>query len=43
MDNVVLLPHLGTSVLKVREEMGMMALDNLSAFFATGKPPNQVV
>ncbi len=42
MDNVVLLPHLGTSVLAVREDMGMMTLDNLSAFFADGNPPNRV-
>ena len=42
MPNVVLLPHLGTSVLEVREDMGMMALDNLTAFFE-GKPlPNPV-
>ncbi|MCY4543261.1 MAG: D-glycerate dehydrogenase [Rhodobacteraceae bacterium] len=42
MENVVLLPHLGTSVLEVREDMGMMALDNLTAFFAGETPPNLV-
>ena len=42
MDNVVLLPHLGTSVLTVREGMGQMALDNLSAYFAGKEPPNLV-
>ena len=42
LDNVVLLPHLGTAVLEVREGMGEMALDNLSAFFAGGTPPNPV-
>lgn len=31
MDNVVLLPHLGTAALDVREEMGLMAVDNAIA------------
>lgn len=42
LKNVVLLPHLGTSVLKIREAMGMMALDNLNAFFSGELPPNRV-
>lgn len=42
LDNVVLLPHLGTAVLEVREGMGEMALDNLSEFFAGRSPPNPV-
>lgn len=42
MENVTLLPHLGTAALEVREAMGLMALDNLQAF-AEGRPlPNQV-
>jgi lactate dehydrogenase-like 2-hydroxyacid dehydrogenase len=42
MQNVTLLPHLGTSAQEVREGMGMMAVDNLIAFF-DGKPvPNPV-
>ena len=42
MENVTLLPHLGTAALEVREAMGLMALDNLRAF-AEGRPlPNQV-
>jgi hydroxypyruvate reductase len=42
MENVTLLPHLGTAALEVRESMGMMAVDNLVAF-AKGRPlPNQV-
>ncbi|MEW9921577.1 2-hydroxyacid dehydrogenase [Marimonas sp. MJW-29] len=42
MENVTLLPHLGTSALEVREQMGLMAVDNLIAFF-DGKPvPNPV-
>lgn len=32
MENVTLLPHLGTAALEVREDMGRMALDNLIAF-----------
>lgn len=42
MENVTLLPHLGTAVLSVREAMGMMALDNLTAFFGGRTPPNAV-
>ena len=42
MENVTMLPHLGTAALEVREDMGMMSVDNLNAFFA-GKPlPNAV-
>ncbi|MBT0958178.1 D-glycerate dehydrogenase [Alphaproteobacteria bacterium KMM 3653] len=42
LENVVLLPHLGTAALEVREAMGMMALDNLRAFAAGEVPPNAV-
>lgn len=42
MENVTLLPHLGTATLEVRTAMGMMAVDNLMAF-AEGRPlPNSV-
>nr|WP_281496085.1 D-glycerate dehydrogenase [Marivita sp. S6314] len=42
MENVTLLPHLGTAALEVREDMGRMAVDNLVAF-AQGDPvPNPV-
>lgn len=42
MQNVTLLPHLGTAVEQVRRDMGMMALDNLIAF-QEGRPlPNPV-
>lgn len=42
MENVTLLPHLGTACLEVREAMGMMAVDNLIAF-AEGRPlPNLI-
>ena len=42
LDNVVLLPHLGTSALEVRVDMGRMAVANLKAFFAGESPPNRV-
>ncbi|PTE21330.1 D-glycerate dehydrogenase [Cereibacter changlensis JA139] len=42
MQNVTLLPHLGTAALDVREAMGMMALDNLTAFFDGRDPPHPV-
>ncbi|OZB17259.1 MAG: D-glycerate dehydrogenase [Rhodobacterales bacterium 34-62-10] len=42
LDNVTLLPHLGTSTLEVREAMGRMVLDNLAAHFAGEPPPNLV-
>ncbi|WP_281859623.1 2-hydroxyacid dehydrogenase [Litoreibacter halocynthiae] len=42
MENVVLLPHLGTNTLEVRTGMGMMALDNLLAFAADKDLPNPV-
>lgn len=42
LDNVTLLPHLGTATEEVRSAMGHMALDNVAAFLA-GKPlPNPV-
>lgn len=37
MENVVLTPHLGSSTLETRTDMGQLALDNLAAWFA-GKP-----
>jgi gluconate 2-dehydrogenase len=42
MENVTLLPHLGTAALEVREAMGMMAVANLIAFFDGKDPPNRV-
>ncbi len=42
LENVTLLPHLGTAALEVREAMGLMAVANLAAF-AAGQPlPNAV-
>jgi len=37
MENVVLLPHLGSASTETRIAMGMRALENLRLFFA-GKP-----
>lgn len=42
MENVSLLPHLGTACLEVRENMGMMAVDNLIAWAEGRVPPNLV-
>ena len=42
LDNVVLLPHLGTAALEVRVDMGLMAVENVTAFFAGKAPPNTV-
>lgn len=43
LENVFLLPHLGSATIETRNAMGFKALDNLDAFFA-GKPlPDRVV
>ncbi|HYS59272.1 MAG TPA: D-glycerate dehydrogenase [Gemmatimonadales bacterium] len=42
MENVVLLPHLGSATHETRIAMGLRALDNLKAFFA-GAPPRDRV
>ncbi|REC58678.1 D-glycerate dehydrogenase [Rhodosalinus sediminis] len=42
MEQVTLLPHLGTAALEVREAMGHMAVENLAAFFAGRAVPNTV-
>jgi len=42
MENVVLLPHLGSASMETRVAMGMRVLDNLRSFFA-GKPPRDRV
>lgn len=40
LDNVTLLPHLGTAAEEVRDDMGMMAVANLRAFRDGLPPPN---
>jgi len=42
LDNVFLLPHLGSATLETRTAMGMRAVDNLDAFFA-GRPPRDLL
>jgi lactate dehydrogenase-like 2-hydroxyacid dehydrogenase len=40
LENVVLLPHLGSATTETREAMGHRAADNLDAFFAGQTPPD---
>lgn len=42
MENVVLLPHLGTAALEIREAMGQLALDNVIAWAAGKAMPTRV-
>jgi lactate dehydrogenase-like 2-hydroxyacid dehydrogenase len=42
LENVVLLPHLGSATLEARTAMGMQMADNLDSFFAGREPPNRV-
>ncbi len=42
LDNVTLLPHLGTAALEVRTDMGLMAVNNLIAFATGAALPNKV-
>lgn len=42
MENVVLLPHLGSATLETREAMGFRVLDNAKAFFADKEPNDRV-
>ncbi len=42
LDNVFLLPHLGSATMPTRDAMGFRALDNLDAFFAGEEPPDRV-
>ncbi|MEM7223178.1 MAG: D-glycerate dehydrogenase [Pseudomonadota bacterium] len=43
MENVVLLPHLGSATHETRVAMGMKVIDNAKAFFNGEEPPNRVV
>ena len=42
LDNVCLLPHVGSASVHTRRAMADCLVDNLSAWFATGKPLNPV-
>lgn len=43
LDNISLLPHLGSATIATRTAMGEKVLENLAAFFAGQEPPDQVV
>jgi lactate dehydrogenase-like 2-hydroxyacid dehydrogenase len=43
MENVVLLPHLGSATQETRKAMGMRVVENLEAFFAGDTPRDKVV
>ncbi|MCU4164080.1 NAD(P)-dependent oxidoreductase [Carboxylicivirga caseinilyticus] len=43
MDNVVLIPHLGTATHETRKEMSTLVAENIKAFFNGETPPNRVV
>ena len=42
LDNAVLLPHIGSAAIEVRERMGFVVADNLIAYFNGETPPNRV-
>jgi lactate dehydrogenase-like 2-hydroxyacid dehydrogenase len=42
LENVVLLPHLGSATVETREAMGMLAIDNIAAVLAGKAPPHAV-
>ena len=42
LDNVVLLPHVGSATFETREAMGMKVLANLRAFFRDEAVPNPI-
>lgn len=43
LDNVTLLPHIGSATQEVRDAMGMLAVDNLVAHFGDNRYPSRVV
>ena len=42
MENVILLPHLGSATIETREAMGMRVLENAKAFFADQEPRDRI-
>ena len=40
MDNVVILPHIGSASMETRTKMGLIAAENLISFFKGQMPPN---
>jgi lactate dehydrogenase-like 2-hydroxyacid dehydrogenase len=43
LDNVMMMPHVGSATVKTRDAMGFRALDNLDAFFAGQEPRDRLV
>ncbi|MCH9807403.1 MAG: D-glycerate dehydrogenase [Alphaproteobacteria bacterium] len=43
LDNVFMLPHIGSATKETRDAMGFRALDNLDAFFAGNEPVDRLV
>ncbi len=43
LDNVFLMPHVGSATHETRNAMGFMVVDNLKAIFAGQEPPNRLV
>lgn len=43
LDNVFMLPHIGSATRETRDAMGFRALDNLDAFFAGKEPRDRLV
>lgn len=42
LPNAVLLPHIGSATVETRTKMGLMAVENLIAFFDGKRPPNLI-
>ena len=42
LENVVVLPHLGSATVETRTAMGRLVVENLRAFFSGSEPPNRV-
>lgn len=43
LEQVVLLPHMGSGAVETREAMGMKVVENLQAYFGGGEPPDRLV
>ena len=43
LENLVLLPHMGSGTNETREAMGMCAFDNVKAYLNGAELPNRVV
>ena len=43
LENVVLLPHLGSATVETRTAMGLRVLANVDAYFSQQVPPDRVV